>query len=482
VAPAADTSADWWREAVVYQVYPRSFQDSDGDGLGDLEGITSRLDYLDWLGVDALWISPFYPSPDADLGYDVSDYTAVDPRFGTLADFDRLVGAAHERGLRVLLDLVPSHTSIEHPWFREHPERYVWAEDGPPNNWVAAFGGPAWSRDPQSGRWYLHSFYPEQPDLDWSRPDVREAFAEVVRFWLGRGVDGFRVDAVERLGKDRQLRDDPPASEPFGLPLPEEYARVDHRHSANAPEIGIALTALREAAGSALLVGEVYLPTARVHHYLEYFDLAFAFEFLHAPPDAGRLTAVIDAATRLERLAWVLSNHDFPRLASRFGSSLTRGAAMILLTLPGAAFLYQGDEIGMPNGPGAQPQIDRAGRDPFRHPMQWDSSPSGGFTTGRPWLEPRDPERRNVADQRGDAGSMLSFYRELIEVRRELGSGFGLLDAPEGVVAYKRGDHVIAVNVSGETTRLPWHGEVLVATGPVRDRLEPGAGVVLAGG
>src|SRR4051812_48301039 len=185
---------EWWRDAVIYQIYPRSFQDSDGDGLGDIPGVTARLDHLDWLGVDAIWLSPFYPSPGADLGYDVVDFTGVDPRLGTLAQVDELIEAAHARGLRVLLDLVPSHTSIEHPWFREHPERYVWADGGPPNNWRASFGGPAWARDEVTGRWYLHSFYPEQPDLDWRNPDVRTAMGEVVRFWLDRGADGFRVD------------------------------------------------------------------------------------------------------------------------------------------------------------------------------------------------------------------------------------------------------------------------------------------------
>ena len=204
----------WWQDAVVYQIYPRSFQDSDGDGVGDLRGIAQRLDHLVDLGVDALWLSPIYPSPLADFGYDVSDYTAIDPQFGTLADFDALVAAAHERGLRVLLDLVACHTSIEHPWFREHPDRYIWSPvDGPPNNWVTAFGGPAWSRDDESGRWYLHSFYPEQPDLNWRNPEVVAAMQDVVRFWLDRGVDGFRLDAIDRLVKDEQLRDDPPASE-----------------------------------------------------------------------------------------------------------------------------------------------------------------------------------------------------------------------------------------------------------------------------
>ena len=210
----------WWRDAVVYQVYPRSFQDSNGDGVGDLRGIESRLDYLVELGVDAFWLSPIYPSPLADFGYDVSDHTAVDPVFGTLEDFDRLLERAHARGLRLLMDLVPNHTSIEHPWFRDHPDWYIWADK--PNNWVSAFGGSAWTFHEERGRYYLHSFYPEQPDLDWRNPEVVEAMQGVIRFWLDRGVGGYRIDAIDRLLKDPELRDDPPATEPFGLPLSEE--------------------------------------------------------------------------------------------------------------------------------------------------------------------------------------------------------------------------------------------------------------------
>src|SRR5438477_2073047 len=284
-SPVISSSAmPWWEQAVVYQIYPRSCQDSDGDGVGDLRGVTERLDHLAWLGVDALWLSPIYPSPLADFGYDVSDYTAVDPVFGTLGDFDALVAAAHARGLRVLLDLVPSHTSIEHPWFREHPDRYIWSPvDGPPNNWRAVFGGSAWSRDPRGRGWYLHTFYAEQPDLDWRNPEVVAAMQDVVRFWLDRGADGFRVDAVNGLVKDAELRDDPPASGSFPLLLPPEAAELDHVYSAGRPEVIEALAALREAAGDALLVGEVYLGTADYPRYLESLDLVFAFELLFSP-------------------------------------------------------------------------------------------------------------------------------------------------------------------------------------------------------
>ena len=226
----------WWQDAVVYQVYPRSFQDSDGDGVGDLRGIEQRLDHVAALGADAVWLSPVYPSPLADFGYDVADCCAIDPAYGTLDDFDALLEAAHDRGLRLLMDLVPCHTSIEHPWFREHPDWYIWSEgEEPPNNWVASFGGSAWTRDERCGRCYLHSFYPEQPDLDCRIREVVAAMQGVVRFWLDRGVDGFRVDAIDRLVKDAQLRDDPPAREPFALPLDEEYGRLAHLYSVNAP-------------------------------------------------------------------------------------------------------------------------------------------------------------------------------------------------------------------------------------------------------
>lgn len=408
----------WWENAVVYQIYPRSFQDSDGDGVGDLRGIAQRLDYLAWLGVDAFWLSPIYPSPLADFGYDVSDYTAIDPVFGTMDDFDELVREAHAKGLRVLLDLVPSHTSIEHPWFREHPDRYIWSPvEGPPNNWRSLFGGSAWSRDEASGNWYLHTFYPEQPDLNWRNPDVVAAMQDVVRFWLDRGADGFRVDAVNVMVKDAELRDDPPASRAFPLPLLGEAAELDHVYSANRPEIAEALAALREAAGDALLVGEVYLPTTDYPRYLEYLDLVFAFELLFSPWEGEALDAAMEPAKALGRVAWVLSNHDFERLATRVGEENLRAAAELLLTLPGTAFIYQGDEIGLPNGPGVDPPFDRAGRDPMRHPMQWDASPTGGFTTGDPWLPPIDPEERNVEAQRADPGSLLNHYRRLIRAK-----------------------------------------------------------------
>lgn len=466
------SAAKWWEQAVVYQVYPRSFQDSNGDGVGDLPGILSRLDHLSWLGVDALWLSPIYPSPGVDLGYDISDHTGVDPLFGNLGDLDQLIDECHGREIRLLLDLVPSHTSIEHPWFREHPDWYMWSDrDGPANNWLSTFGGPAWSRDERSGRWYLHSFYPEQPDLDWRNPEVREAMAGVIGFWLDRGVDGFRLDAIDRLIKDPAMRDDPPASAPFVLPHRPAYDVLDHVNSTNNAEIGIALQSIREAADGSFLVGEVYQPTTGLASYLPHLDTAFSFDLLHSPFEPGAIRRVLASAIEgdaVGRLAWVLSNHDFPRLATRLGPGGARLAAMLLLSLPGPVFLYQGDEIGMKDGPGTDPPIDQADRDPIRHPMQWDSSAQGGFTTGTPWLPSTDSAERNVADQRRDPESLLTLHRELIALRPRFGSGFELLEAPAETIAIGRGDHVVMLNFAEREQSLPLAGEVVLSTKPGR--------------
>jgi alpha-glucosidase len=462
---------------VVYQVYPRSFQDSDGDGVGDLPGIRSRLDHLAWLGVDALWLSPIYPSPMADFGYDVSDYTDVDPAFGDLEDFARLAQAAHERGLKLLMDLVPCHTSIEHPWFREHPDWYIWADR--PNNWVAAFGGSAW--EPHDGRYYLHSFYPEQPDLNWRNPEVVAAMQDVLRFWIERGADGYRIDAIDRLMKDPELRDDPPASEPYGLPVSDEEEKLALTNSRNGPGTGEALAKMREAVGDAFLVGEVYLPSRRWQPYSDHFDAVFAFELLLTSWNAGVLNTAVRACAETGKAAWAMSNHDFGRLATRFGRENARAAAMMLLTLPGPAFLYQGDEIAQGDGPPGESRYDRAGRDRFRHPMQWDASPSGGFSAGEAWLPPVDPAERNVEAQRDDPESALTLTRELISLRGELGEGFELLEAAEGVVAYRRGGHAIAVNTTAEPRPVPLRGEPRLETAPgaLRDgALAPHAGAV----
>ena len=455
--------APWWEAAAIYQVYPRSFQDSDGDGIGDLRGVLRRLGYLAELGVDAFWLSPIYPSPNADWGYDVSDHTNVHPEIGSLTDFDDLVEAAHGLGLRVILDLIPSHTSIEHPWFREHEDRYVWADE-PPNNWLSAFGGPAWSLDVVSGRYYLHSFFPEQPDLDWRNLDVRGAIGGVIDFWRKRGIDGFRVDAVDRMSKDPQLRDDPPAMRPSLLPLPPEYGSLDHVHSRNAPGFEDALASLRDSAGDTMLVGEVFRPTAELKPYLESFDLVFAFEFMHADWSAEGVARVIEEACALEKIAWVLSNHDFTRVVSRLGEKNVRLAAALQLTLPGAAFIYQGDELGLPDGPGADPPFDRAGRDRARHAMQWDADPKGGFTTGTPWLPPVNPEELNVAAQRVDPGSLLVLYRRLIEVRKLFGPKLDLVAVEGAVLEYRRGDYLVRLNFGEERVALPPRGEVVLRT------------------
>ena len=498
VRMTAPPDRPWWHDAVVYQVYPRSFQDTDGDGEGDLRGIVQRLGHIRDLGADAVWLSPVYPSPMADGGYDVAGYEDVDPRFGTLADADALVAAAHDRGLRLLMDIVPCHTSIEHPWFRDHPERYVWAHgDGPPNNWIASFGGAAWSRDDQSGRWYLHSFYPEQPDLDWRRPDVRDAVANALRFWRARGVDGFRLDAIDRLLKDPHLRDDPPADAPPVLPEHADAGTLDHVHSRNAPDIGLALAALRNAVDDdTLLVGEVYLLAAQLAPYLEHLDCAFVFELLHAPWDAAAfrdaIGAALDPAGAAGRVAWVLSNHDFPRLPDRYGARNARAAALLALTLPGAVFVYQGDEIGMADGPGAiDGPIDRAGRDAHRHPMCWDDdAPHGGFTSAaaRPWLPAIAVDGGGVTQQAADPDSVLALYRDLIAARPALGGGLTFLDdVADGILAFRRGeDHVVALNMDDAPRPAPPAGTIVRAThglrhragGPAPAELAPGEGFV----
>ena len=476
-------AGEWWRDAVVYQIYPRSFQDSDGDGVGDLEGARRRLDHLTDLGVDGFWLSPIYPSPLADCGYDISDHSGIHPELGSLTDFDRLLADAHARGLRVILDLVPSHTSIEHPWFREHPDWFVWADDGPPNNWLSAFGGPAWSRDGETKRWYLHSFYPEQPDLDWQVPQVRQAIADVMRFWIDRGVDGFRIDAVDRLAKDPQFRDDPPAFAPSPFPLSTAEAALSHVHSRNAPGMGDVLASLREAGGDCFLVGEVFRPTAELALFLEHFDAVFAFEFMFAPWEPETLARVIAPVAELGRVAWVLGNHDFSRLATRLGEQNARLAAMLQLTLPGPVFLYQGDEIGTTNGAHDE-HWDRVGRDAARHPMQWDASSSGGFTTGTPWLAARDPAQRNVAGQRADPESLLSLYRSLMRLRPRLTRPFELLTAERERLSYRRGDHVIELNFSEHQVPAASEGEVALTSHPdvPRGVIPPYGGIVVEAG
>ena len=403
----------WWKSAILYQVYPRSFQDSDGDGVGDLRGITARLPYLAELGVDALWLSPVFVSPMADFGYDVSDYTAIDPLFGSMADFDALLHAAHARGLKVLLDFVPNHTSDQHPWFRESRasrtnakrDWYIWRDGapggGPPNNWLSEFGGSAWEYDELTGQYYYHAFLSAQPDLNWRNPAVRAAMHDVMRFWLGRGVDGFRVDVIWHLIKDAAFRDNPPNPD-FRAGDPP-HRRQMPLYSADRPEVHELIRELRGVVDefpARLLIGEIYLPLDRLVTYygreLGGVHLPFNFSLLEAPWNAR---AVADLIDRYEALLppgawpnWVLGNHDRPRVASRIGQAQARIAAMLLLTLRGTPTLYYGDEIGLPQVPipadrirdPFERNVPGLGRDGCRTPMQWDASPGAGFSSRRP--------------------------------------------------------------------------------------------------
>jgi alpha-glucosidase len=442
--------ASWWQRGIVYQIYPRSFQDSDGDGIGDLRGIARRLDHLVALGVDAIWVSPFYPSPMADFGYDVADYCDVDPIFGTLADFDRLVAAAHGRGLKLILDLVPNHSSERHPWFlesrssRANAKRdwYIWRDarpDGaPPTNWLSLFGGSAWSWDEATRQYYLHSFLAEQPDLNWRNPAVRRAIYDAMRFWLERGVDGFRVDVIWLLAKDDQFRDNP--ANPAYRPGEPEQNRLLPLYSADRPEthdIVAEMRAVIDAYPERVLIGEIYLPIERLVAYygkdLKGAHLPFNFQLVGAPWGAAEIARIIaEYEAALPAGAWpnwVLGNHDNHRIASRIGGAQARVAAMLLLTLRGTPTIYYGEEIGMTDiavAPEAvqdpyekqQPGLG-LGRDPERAPMPWDGSVGGGFTTGAPWLElPPDHGAVNVAVLSQDPRSILSLYRRLIALRR----------------------------------------------------------------
>ncbi len=504
---------DWWRHGVIYHIYPRSFADSNGDGVGDLAGITSRLDYLndgtpDSLGVDAIWLSPFYPSPMRDFGYDVADYTGVDPLFGTLEDFDTLAAEAHARGIRVIVDLVPNHTSDQHPWFvesrgsRDNPKRnwYVWADsrhgDQPPNNWMSAFprAGRAWTFDQRTGQWYLHSFLPEQPDLNWWSPEVRAAMDEVMRFWLDRGVDGFRIDVVHRMAKDPELRDNPlievDADDPNGVVRAQRLASTGVQlYDEDWPEVHEILRRFRRTLDSyddRMAVGEVYLLDLRklARYYgtgRDELHLAHNFVFLHQPWKPQAFRSVVDEyAGLLPANAWpaqFLGNHDHPRVATRYdeggnGPARARVAAMMVLTLRGTPFVYYGEELGMVDGEIPPDRVvDIDGRDPERTPMQWDASPGAGFSPevpGRPRAEPWLPvaasaPRRNVEVERGDPRSMLSLYRRVIWYRKgsaalRKGGYRSLPDAPESLYAYLREAPeerlLVALNFGSEP--VPW--------------------------
>jgi alpha-glucosidase len=494
-------TAPWWRRGVVYQVYPRSFQDAGGDGVGDLAGVRARLPYLAWLGVDAVWLSPFYRSPMADFGYDVSDHCDVDSRFGTLADWDALAAEARRLGLRLILDYVPNHTSSEHPWFAsaraggERRDWYLWRDgspEEPPNNWRSVFGGPAWTWDEQAGAWYYHAYLPEQPDLNWHNPAVRAAMLDVLRFWRERGADGFRIDALRQLVKDDRWRDNPrnPAWREGGNP----YDALVPEFTTDREEVLEMVARMRAAAGAdAVLIGELYLPVERlVRYYGAGLDLPANFHLISTPWEAeriGALAAAYEAALPAGAWPnWVIGNHDRPRIASRVGQAQARVAAVLLLTLRGTPTLYYGDELGLADVPVPPERVQDPwerrvpgrglGRDPTRTPMPWDAGPNAGFAppAAEPWL-PLAPDAPAlcVAAQREDPGSLLSLYRRLLALRRAepalaLGS-WELLHAGGGVLAYARelGARrlVVALNLSSEPApvALPAAEAVLLATG-----------------
>lgn len=472
--------APWWQTAVVYQIYPRSFLDANGDGVGDLEGIRRRLDHIADLGADAVWISPFYRSPMADFGYDVSDYCDVDPLFGDLADFDRLVAEAHARGLKVLIDWVPNHTSDQHPWFRDHPDWYIW-HDGPepPNNWLCAFTRQsAWTYVPERGQSYLHLFLPEQPDLDWANPAVRAAMHDTLRFWIDRGVDGFRIDVIHGLGKDPALPDDPadavangiPHSTLNDVPVTHDYIRELRR--------------LLDETGT-MMVGEVYLlDTNKVAAYYGTHEapelhLAFNFPPLYTAWDAAKWRRQIERAEqRLPWPTWVLSNHDNARHRTRYGGGAApaKAAAVLLLTLRGTPFLYAGEELGLLDAV-IPPErvVDPGGRDGCRGMIPWPGLPQAEGT----WL-PYAPEP-------DDAAGFLDLYRALLALRRrtpDLTTGdLTLLDGPDGVLAYRRGEHhTVAVNFTGEPVAFEAPGTPVVTAGDYSDGvLGASAAVVFTG-
>jgi alpha-glucosidase len=479
-----DMSLDrtWWRSGVIYQIYIRSFQDADGDGVGDLEGIISRLDHLKGapgaLDVDAIWITPFNPSPMADFGYDVSNYVDVHPLFGDMDTFDRLVDECHARGLKIIVDFVPNHCSIEHAWFqesrssRDNPKRdwFIWRDPsttgGPPNNWTAMFGGPSWEFDPATGQYYFHQFLASQPDLNWRNSEVRSAISDAMRFWLDRGVDGLRVDAVQTLTEDELLRDNPPPQgENQKSMAGGEYLSQDHIFDIDWPdniEIIEAWGTLFRDYPDRLLLGEVYLldPVRMIKYYADGrgFDLCFNFNLVNIPWSAKAVRDAVEPVDRLlppgAQIANVLGSHDEPRLATRFGENRARAAALLLMSLHGVVAIYQGDEIGTPSGVIPKDRLqdpwalagEGLSRDPARTPMQWDpaQSASFGFTTGNPWLPmATDDPAISVAAQFNDPESLLSFYRELIGYRRRsdpLRSGDQrfLNDLPPGVFGFTR--------------------------------------------
>jgi alpha-glucosidase len=509
----------WWQTGVIYHIYPRSFQDTNGDGIGDLRGITQRLPYLKELGVDAIWLSPIFPSPMADFGYDISDYTGIDPLFGSLDDFDALLAAAHSQGLKVILDLVPNHTSDRHPWFLESRasrrsrkrDWYIWrdpaANGGPPNNWLSIFGGSAWEYDAATGQYYYHAFLAAQPDLNWRNPAVRSAIYQVMRFWFRRGVDGFRVDVLWHLIKDDEFRDNPPNAD--FRPTDPPHHRLVPLYTADRPEVHDVIAEMRRVAdefSDRVLIGEIYLPFERLVTYygrdLGGMHLPFNFSLLstswHAASIA-RLIAEYEAALPAGGWPnWVLGNHDRPRIASRVGPDQARIAAMLLLTVRGTPTIYYGDEIAMQdvviahvrdplekNVPGRS-----LGRDGCRTPMQWDGTPHAGFSSVEPWLPLGGAlDEHNVLAQRSDNTSVYCLYRRLLDLRRKRPAlsfgGYGSVRVDGNVLMFTRKHEreqlLVALNFAGEplAASLPsGEGRLLVSSAgdrvdePVRGSLE----------
>lgn len=523
----------WWQRGIIYQIYPRSFQDSSGNGVGDLNGVRSRLPYLASLGIGTVWISPIFPSPMADFGYDVADYSAVNPLFGTLEDFDTLLSEAHALGLKLVLDLVPNHSSDQNEWFlesrssRDNPKRdwYLWKDagpdGGPPNNWQAWFGGSGWEWDERTGQYYFHQFLKQQPDLNWRNPEVRTAIFDAMRFWLNRGVDGFRVDVIWLLAKDEQWRDEPP--NPDYTEGQISYNKLLHIHTQHQPHTHEYIREMRgvlEEYPERMMVGEIFAPLETlVTYYGEQNNechLPFNFSLILKTLDsytewnAGTIRELVDRYDALCGDGWpnyVLGNHDQPRFKSRFGAENARAATLLLLTLRGTPTFYYGDEIGMVNGiiPRERIQdpfaldVESAGRDPERTPMQWDGGQNAGFSSMEPWL-PLNPdfETVNVAAQEADPYSDLNFFRALTTLRNssealQVGA-YRSLEAPEEVFAYLRGENVlVAINFGAQVLELDLSsvapsGKLLLSTRMVEARvldlklvkLEPHEAVIIS--
>lgn len=522
-------SPTWWMKGIIYEIYPRSFQDSDSDGIGDLAGIRRRLKYFNELGVDAVWIAPIFTSPMADFGYDVSDYCGVDPIFGGIDEFDGLLQEAHSLGLKVILDFVPNHTSDQHPWFVQSRSSktstkrdwYIWRDgesDRPPNNWVSQFGGAAWSFDDESGQYYLHSFLREQPDLNWRNESVRNAMYDAMRFWLARGVDGFRVDVLWLLIKDAELRDNPP--NPNFRVGDAEINRFLNIHNGDQPEVHVVVSEMRaviEEYTDRVLIGEIYLPIERLITYYgdgKGVQLPFNFQLINAPWTASHISKLVEDYERALPANgwpnWVLSNHDQPRIAGRIGQAQARVAALLILTLRGTPTLYYGDELGLGDVPVPPDKVKDPwelrepglglGRDRSRTPFQWDKSPNAGFTTGYPWL-PLDPDyrQRNVEVLSKDRESLFNLYKRIIALRRRYPSlvtgHFKTVLVEGNVFIYSRtkdGEQIIVALNLGEKTQnideptLIPNGALLISTCEIRERstsqvthLHPNEGLVL---